>query len=110
MGDYWLALWSSNSIQPNPGITFYLGIYALWYAGHGAFVWIRERLLCYGCLVAAQNLHSKMFDCIMHAPMSFFDTVPTGRIVNRFSKDQASIDSYLNNIFSDVSSFLFSIV
>ena len=37
----------------------------------------------------------------MRAPMSFFDTTPLGRIVNRFSKDMDVIDETLPRAVSD---------
>ena len=37
-------------------------------------------------------LHEKMLRNILRGPMSFFDTTPIGRIVNRFSQDIESID------------------
>uniref|UniRef100_A0A8C6M5H1 ATP binding cassette subfamily C member 12 n=1 Tax=Nothobranchius furzeri TaxID=105023 RepID=A0A8C6M5H1_NOTFU len=46
-------------------------------------------------LRAACKLHNRMFRKILASPMSFFDTTPTGRILNRFAKDQEEVDTVL---------------
>ena len=33
------------------------------------------------------TIHNKMLNSIMMSPMAFFDVTPSGRILNRFSKD-----------------------
>ncbi|XP_035824257.1 multidrug resistance-associated protein 1-like [Aplysia californica] len=48
-------------------------------------------VLCRGC-EAAQHHHNKLLLNILRSPMSFFDLTPTGRIINRFSKDIGSVD------------------
>ena len=35
---------------------------------------------------AAAELHNRMYDSVSNAPILFFDTNPSGRILNRFSK------------------------
>lgn len=39
------------------------------------------------CMRASQNLYESMFNAIVSTKMRFFDVNPTGRILNRFSKD-----------------------
>ncbi|CAO1377283.1 unnamed protein product, partial [Diamesa hyperborea] len=47
------------------------------------------------CMRASKNLHDRMFAAILAAPCRFFDTNPSGRILNRFSKDMGAIDEQL---------------
>lgn len=50
---------------------------------------------------ASNNLHNNMFSKIVHAPMRFFNLNPSGRILNRFSKDINMVDEYLPVTLSD---------
>lgn len=47
------------------------------------------------CMKASNNLHNSMFSKIVYATMFFFNTTPSGRILNRFSKDMGSVDEML---------------
>lgn len=51
---------------------------------------------------ASQNLHNSMFRGITRAAMYFFNTNPSGRILNRFSKDMGQIDEILPSVMIDV--------
>lgn len=48
-----------------------------------------------GMVAASTYLHACMLTRTIHSPMSFFDTTPIGRIVNRFSKDIDTVDNIL---------------
>ncbi|KAJ3652232.1 hypothetical protein Zmor_018213 [Zophobas morio] len=47
------------------------------------------------CIKASQQLHTKMLSKIVYGPMTFFNHHPSGRLLNRFSKDLGSIDELL---------------
>jgi ABC-type multidrug transport system fused ATPase/permease subunit len=44
---------------------------------------------------AAVRLHNAMLDRVLRLPVAFFDTNPSGRIINRFSRDTEIMDSVL---------------
>ncbi|GAB1868440.1 Multidrug resistance-associated protein 4-like [Camponotus japonicus] len=50
------------------------------------------------CLNSSSNLHNIMFSNLLQARMSFFNRNPSGRILNRFSKDIGTIDELLPKI------------
>ncbi|ODQ47425.1 hypothetical protein PICMEDRAFT_15376 [Pichia membranifaciens NRRL Y-2026] len=88
----WLSFWSLRKFKAY-GDPFYIGIYvmvtcffvlcAIWQFCTIAFISNRaSKLLNLSCL---RN--------IMYAPMSFFDTTPLGRIMNRFTKDTDVLDN-----------------
>lgn len=53
------------------------------------------------CLTASQKLHDGMFKGLISTTMRFFDTNPSGRILNRFSKDMGATDEYLSKAILD---------
>ena len=53
----------------------------------------------YVALSASKRLHNLMLHRVLHCPMYFFDTNPSGRILNRFSKDVGFLDEQLPFMF-----------
>jgi ABC-type multidrug transport system fused ATPase/permease subunit len=47
------------------------------------------------CMRSSKKIHDKSFLRLLHSPMRFFDLNPTGRILNRFSKDIGAVDELL---------------
>lgn len=54
------------------------------------------------CIRASVELHNNMFTSISKATMRFFNTNPSGRILNRFSKDIGVIDETIPKGMIDV--------
>jgi len=95
---FWLAKWSSvPKWKATQNRDLFIGIYALLGLSQGLFVLV----LAFGIAIASYRsswrLHNQMLDTILHCPMSFFETTPMGRIINRFSKDINSLDYEIPN-------------
>ena len=54
---------------------------------------------CWVPAIASYRLHNKMFWRVLRAPIRFFDCNSTGSIMNRFSKDIATMDHLLPNLY-----------
>ncbi|XP_022081418.1 multidrug resistance-associated protein 7-like isoform X2 [Acanthaster planci] len=138
IADWWLSYWVShshsyeafNSSSSTENITsthaevpmtemnltgadnpmFYLGIYGGIVGANSIFMLFRAFLFAYGGLCAAKTIHNGLLSSIWKAPVSFFDTTPIGRIINRFSSDTHTIDNNLPDVLCRFLSFLFGTV
>ena len=90
----WLSRWSKMTLelQRNPTT---LAIYASIIAAILLLAFICTLLFILLVLRSSERLHNKMLKSVLRAPVSFFDTNPTGRILNRFSRDTGCMDNAL---------------
>ncbi|TVY20099.1 ATP-dependent bile acid permease [Lachnellula arida] len=63
-----------------------------------------------GSLRASRNVFQKMAFRILRTPLRWLDTVPTGRILNRFTADFQAMDTQLSSNFAQLSASILSII
>jgi len=124
----WLAIWSNdNSVgnasyfsrndesSRNRTITqaeishrnYRLAIFGMFGLFQGIFVLFASIAKEKAIVRSSISLHRTLLESIMKSPMTFFDTTPLGRIVNRFSKDIDSVDHKIpHTVHSWLMSFL----
>ncbi|XP_071638106.1 multidrug resistance-associated protein 1 isoform X3 [Temnothorax longispinosus] len=96
----WLSVWSNDNSVRNDTLDtakrdMYLGVYGALGFGQATFVVLSQTALVIGCLRSSKLLHSELLFAMLRSPLGFFDTTPSGRILNRFGKDIDIIDNVL---------------
>ncbi|PQE04986.1 ABC bile acid transporter protein [Rutstroemia sp. NJR-2017a BBW] len=91
-----------------------LGYYLLGYviiSTFSVFVATARFYLIYrGSLSASRSVFKKMTDMVLRTPLRWLDTVPTGRILNRFTADFSAMDSQLSSNFAQTASAFLEII
>ncbi|KAI8363152.1 P-loop containing nucleoside triphosphate hydrolase protein [Mortierella sp. GBAus27b] len=99
----WLQNWVIVAKTTTHGIAHYMGVYAIFVISFMFLVvWTSYTTMVKAGIRASDILHARLLDNILRLPMSFFDTTPVGRIINRFSSDCFSIDEQLPWCFHDI--------
>lgn len=101
----WLSYWTEDKFK-NRSTSFYMGMYSFFVFGDFIFMAILFTLICHIGVMASKRLNLKAVHRILHTPMSYLDTTPMGRILNRFTKDTDSLD---HEITDNLRLFLFQI-
>uniref|UniRef100_A0A8C1T8S2 ATP-binding cassette, sub-family C (CFTR/MRP), member 10 n=1 Tax=Cyprinus carpio TaxID=7962 RepID=A0A8C1T8S2_CYPCA len=106
VSDWWLSHWishmkdnmtqdSETSGNMSSELKFYMTVYGSLAAANTVFTAARAFLFAYGAICAATVIHKRLLSSVLKATMTFFDTTPLGRILNRFSSDIYSVDDSL---------------
>lgn len=101
--NFWLKYWAEQNERrgSNEDVWRFVGIYAAIGVFSAAFNNLRTVVLLLYCTVrGAAKLHDEMARSVLRSPMSFFETTPAGRILNRFSSDVQAVDNSLQWIFA----------
>ncbi|KAG8995314.1 hypothetical protein FRB94_009286 [Tulasnella sp. JGI-2019a] len=93
LSSYWLIWWQSNTFHH--GSAFYMGVYAALGIAQAIFTFLLGVSMALLSFYACVSLHHQALGKVFHAPMSFFDTTPLGRILGVFGKDIDTIDNQL---------------
>jgi ABC-type multidrug transport system fused ATPase/permease subunit len=99
----WLKYWSeiNTRLGYNPEPWKYLGIYLLFCLLNCISRLVQSLVQWLLCGISGSKyLHAIMLSSVLKAPMSFFETTPIGRILNRFSNDIYKIDETLFRVFT----------
>jgi ABC-type multidrug transport system fused ATPase/permease subunit len=103
--EWWLAMWTQGAYSPlycfgreyaaqsmGGSQLGYIITYVIILAVASIATVIRTTWITMGGARCASRLFVLMLNQIVHAPMSYFDTTPIGRLMNRFTYDTETVD------------------
>lgn len=92
----WLSFWTSNKF-PEKSDGFYIGIYVMFTVLSFLVLTCEFIIFVHITNTASVGLNILSVKRILHAPMSFMDVTPMGRILNRFTKDTDVLDNEIGD-------------
>ncbi|KAJ8014351.1 hypothetical protein DPEC_G00039330 [Dallia pectoralis] len=101
----WLSDWTNdatdyyNITYPNWKRDTRIGVFGALGVAQGLLVFLGTLLMTNGSINASRILHTQLLKNILRVPMVFFDTTPSGRVVNRFAKDIFTVDEAIPQSF-----------
>jgi len=89
----WLGRWATIT----DGMNIWVGLTIYCSFSLGTLVCIASRIIIFraASMRVSRTLHASAFWAVLRSPMSWLDTTPTGRLINRFSQDLQRVDMEL---------------
>eukprot|EP00301_Raphidiophrys_heterophryoidea_P005475 c12292_g1_i1.p1 GENE.c12292_g1_i1~~c12292_g1_i1.p1 ORF type:complete len:1600 (+),score=427.88 c12292_g1_i1:315-4802(+) len=108
LASWWMSLWTNSMEQQSHAHSnsFFVGGFSLLSLAQILTMLFTQVAIAMYSYQAATTLHDLMLSKILRVPLSFLHANPLGRVLNRFSKDQADID---RSLAGAVSMFLRSV-
>uniref|UniRef100_A0A5S6Q235 ABC-type glutathione-S-conjugate transporter n=1 Tax=Trichuris muris TaxID=70415 RepID=A0A5S6Q235_TRIMR len=98
----WLARWSEDALLSTNDSRYVspdvrIGGYAGLGIAQSFFIFLGSLALAFGTVTASAKLHAHLLHSLLRVPMSFYETTPLGRVINRIGKDIDMVDNMLPN-------------
>eukprot|EP01091_Cochliopodium_minus_P010616 TRINITY_DN2850_c0_g1_i3.p1 TRINITY_DN2850_c0_g1~~TRINITY_DN2850_c0_g1_i3.p1 ORF type:complete len:720 (-),score=229.12 TRINITY_DN2850_c0_g1_i3:506-2665(-) len=90
--DFWISGWV-NKKYSNLSNGMYVLVYGMLVVGYTITLFVKYVMFAFFSLRSSMILHNKVFSRVLRATTRFFEANPTGRILNRFSKDMDVVDT-----------------
>eukprot|EP01064_Diplonema_japonicum_P002512 TRINITY_DN1159_c0_g4_i6.p1 TRINITY_DN1159_c0_g4~~TRINITY_DN1159_c0_g4_i6.p1 ORF type:complete len:1279 (+),score=372.04 TRINITY_DN1159_c0_g4_i6:69-3905(+) len=106
--DRWLAIWTAEAEDANDAPVsqspdeWYLYVFIGSSTAFALGLVLTSVCMSLAAVKAGLSLHNDCFTRVIHAPLSWFDSTPSGRILSRFSTDLANVDVQFANTLDNV--------
>ncbi|XP_072320134.1 multidrug resistance-associated protein 1-like [Eucyclogobius newberryi] len=110
--NYWLSIWADdapvNGTQTDHDLR--LSVFATLGLTQGLAMFATTMAISLGGISASRHLHADLLQNVLHSPMAFFESTPSGSLLNRFSKEIDSIDCMIPDGVKMMLGYLFKLL
>uniref|UniRef100_A0A8C7VWD8 ABC-type glutathione-S-conjugate transporter n=1 Tax=Oncorhynchus mykiss TaxID=8022 RepID=A0A8C7VWD8_ONCMY len=110
--NYWLSLWADEPIVNGTQVDtdMKLAVYGALGFAQGIAIFGTTVAISVGGIIASRHLHMDLLKNVLRSPMSFFETTPSGNLLNRFAKEIDAIDCMIPDGLKMMLGYLFKLM
>uniref|UniRef100_A0AAX7SI54 ABC-type glutathione-S-conjugate transporter n=1 Tax=Astatotilapia calliptera TaxID=8154 RepID=A0AAX7SI54_ASTCA len=110
--NYWLSKWADDPVVNGTQIDTDLKLTVFGALGfvQGVAIFGTTVAISICGIIASRHLHMDLLNNVLHSPMSFFESTPSGNLLNRFAKEIDAIDCMVPEGLKMMLSYVFKLM
>ncbi|XP_076852199.1 multidrug resistance-associated protein 1-like isoform X2 [Brachyhypopomus gauderio] len=110
--NYWLRVWADDPIVNGTQVDadVKLAVFCALGFAQGVAIFGSTVAISLGGIIASRYLHLDLLNNVLRSPMHFFESTPSGNLLNRFSKEIDAIDCMIPEGFKMMLGYVFKML
>uniref|UniRef100_A0A8C6UDK6 ABC-type glutathione-S-conjugate transporter n=1 Tax=Neogobius melanostomus TaxID=47308 RepID=A0A8C6UDK6_9GOBI len=110
--NYWLSMWADDPVVNGTQIDtdLKLAVFGALGLAQGIAIFGTTVAISICGIIASRHLHMELLINVLRSPMSFFESTPSGNLLNRFAKDIDAIDCMVPEGLKMMLSYVFKLM